>query len=85
MFDRADSHWTADQHELVEYETACAYWDGFRAGYARCDADLVAALAAALGGPGCTDIREAVTRHHHELDRRQARAAWDAAAREQTR
>ncbi|HKT00553.1 MAG TPA: hypothetical protein VJT31_13545 [Rugosimonospora sp.] len=72
--------WSEDQHRLVEYERDCAYWQGFRDGYARCDADLVAALADALGGPGCHDYRDAVTRHHHELDRRQARAAWDATA-----
>ena len=73
--------WNDEQHRLVEYETACAYWQGFQDGYARCDADVVAALTYALGGPDCATFREAVHRHHRELDQRAARAAWDAAAR----
>jgi hypothetical protein len=74
--------WTEEQHRLAEYETACAYWQGFQDGYARCDADVVAALARALGGPDCETYGEAVSRHHRELNRREARAAWDAAARQ---
>jgi hypothetical protein len=72
--------WTEEQHRLAEYEAACAYWQGFLDGYARCDADLAAALARALGGPGCRDYGDGVARHLREADRRQARAAWDAAA-----
>jgi hypothetical protein len=79
MYER-EARWTDDQHRLAEYEAECAYWQGFRDGYARCDADLVAALAHALGGPGCENFREAVTRHHRDLARREARAAWDATA-----
>jgi hypothetical protein len=75
------TQWTEEQHRLAEYEAECAYWQGFRDGYARCDADLVAVLAEALGGPGCVDYREAVARHFRGLDRRRARAAWDATAR----
>lgn len=78
MSDR--SQWTDEQHEVTEYETQCAYWQGFQDGYARCDADIVAALARALGGPGCTDYREGVARHLREVDRRHARETWDAAA-----
>jgi hypothetical protein len=74
--------WSEDQHRLAEYEVACAYWQGFRDGYARCDADVVAAIAHALGGPDCPSYGEAVLRHHRELDQREARAAWDRDATE---
>jgi hypothetical protein len=48
------------------------------AGYARCNAELVAALTYALGGPNAKDYADAVRIHIAEVSRRQARAAADA-------
>jgi hypothetical protein len=76
----AAPQWPEERHRLAEYEVECAYRQGFADGYAQCDADLVAALARALGGPGRPDYRAAVRRHGREADRRRARAVWDAHA-----
>lgn len=55
--------------------------DGFELGYAQANAELVAALTRALGGPDCTDYRQAVRRHHTILDARARRSAADREGR----
>lgn len=47
--------------------------DGNRQGYEQAQWELVQALSQCLGGPGCTDYREAVHRHHRIIEQRAAR------------
>lgn len=51
--------------------------DGRRIGRDEVDAELVAALAEALGGPGCVDYRDGVARHLRAVDARARRRQFD--------
>jgi hypothetical protein len=51
--------------------------DGVAIGRAQVDAELVAALAQALGGEGCTDYRQGVTRHLRAISQKERRQASD--------
>lgn len=64
-------------HELVEYEVACAYANGYADGRAAADSDLVVALAHALSSGQTADYREAVSVHHRSVDAKARRAAAD--------
>lgn len=55
--------WTAVPH--LAYAKGLA--DGYELGRQAADAAMVAALAEALGGAGCTDYRQAVRRHERTL------------------
>ncbi|MEV4414044.1 hypothetical protein, partial [Catellatospora sp. NPDC049609] len=57
-------------HAHVEWETELARSQGYAAGYATANAETVAALMFALGGPDAKTWRQAVERHHRVLDGR---------------
>lgn len=65
-------------HEQAEWEASAAYAEGFAAGLAAYDRDLVQALTRALGGPSCTDRREAVSIHQRAADQKRRREGADA-------
>ncbi len=77
---RLPAPWPWWLHELIEHFTDAAYTAGYQDGYAAADADLVAALTRALGGPDCPDYRTAVRRHHRLSDAKARRDEWDRTA-----
>lgn len=65
-------------HALCEWETELSYHDGYAAGYAAANADLVATLRSALGGPHAQTWKQAVDVHHRTITARRLRAEADA-------
>jgi hypothetical protein len=51
--------------------------DGYELGHTAASREVVAVLAEALGGTGCTDYRQGVRRHFRVLDAKARRAACD--------
>jgi hypothetical protein len=63
-----------------EGEGSEPYHRGFADGYAAANADVVAGLTAALGGPEARDYGHAVELHHRAIRWRQRRAEADSPA-----
>lgn len=80
---RADRTFNMPWRDTVDWWTdprlayAAGLADGVQLGRDQVDAELVAALARALGGPACHDYRAAVERHHRALDQKARREAHD--------
>ncbi len=64
-------------HALCEWEHGLSFHDGYTAGYAAANAEIVAVLRCALGGPGARTWRQAADWHLRAIDARRHRAHAD--------
>lgn len=64
-------------HEQTEWEAELAYHQGYVDGQAAANAEVVAGLTWALGGPDAVNYKDAVRRHHLAVSQREARAEAD--------